>query len=66
MFFNRSSRRPSNPKAAREWENAVVPPTVRHGCAAPTPEDMGAFEEDALSLEDAQTARDPSGEARYG
>ena len=62
MFFNRRSRRPTNPEAAREWDNAVLPPILRHGCAAPTPEDMGAFEEDAISLEDALTARDPSEE----
>lgn len=67
MFFKRRpNTRPSNPDAAREWDNAILPPSLRHGCAAPTPEDMGAFVEDALSLDDALMARDPSEEARYG
>lgn len=55
MFSNRRS------EATRD-----LPPALHHGCAAPTPEDLGAFEEDALSLEDALAARDPTEEARHG
>ena len=62
MFFNRRSRRPSNPEAAREWDNAIVPPALRHGCAAPPfdPEAEAYFEEPASSEEDLEDAEDPS------
>lgn len=63
MFFKRRPKtRPSNPGAAREWDNAVLPPSLRHGCAAPAfdPEAEAFFEEPAISEEDLDDAEDPS------
>lgn len=62
MFFKRRPLRPLDPAAAREWDNANIPLSLRHGCAAP-PFDVEAeafFEEPAISEEDLEDAEDPN------